>query len=70
MLADNLWPRGGRVVWLTEKRNPGSSRTSRWASVVLPVPDGAESTNGIPQPDGKCMGLFYRLAIYRLWSLR
>lgn len=38
-------PRGARVVAETEKQAPGVSAINLRASVVLPVPEGAESTS-------------------------
>ena len=43
--------RGGRVVWETEKTRPRSRSSAKRHTVVLPVPEGAETTKGIPRRD-------------------
>src|SRR6266508_1600576 len=41
-------PRGGRVVTDTEKTASGWRARSRWASVVLPAPEGADRMRSSP----------------------
>src|SRR5262245_12086169 len=41
--------RGLRVVTDTDMRRPGSAATRRRASVVLPAPEGEDSTSSIPR---------------------